>query len=158
MPIETVSGFIPFTVNFTDASTGADEWLWDFGDDTTSTQASPNHTYDQAGTFNVSLTVSNSTANHTFTVASAVIATQPGGEGDDASYALNIAITGNGTVDQGGISPYDAGTVVQLEAIPSSGNSFDRWLGGEVQNSYSATTSITMNSVKNIRAKFSSNA
>ncbi|HEU4552853.1 MAG TPA: PKD domain-containing protein, partial [Chitinophaga sp.] len=34
-------------------------WLWDFGDGTTSTDQSPKHTYTQTGTYTVKLTVSN---------------------------------------------------------------------------------------------------
>lgn len=40
---------------FTDASTGADSWLWDFGDGTTSTQQNPTHTYAADGTYIVCL-------------------------------------------------------------------------------------------------------
>jgi PKD repeat protein len=48
-------------VLFTDMSTGnPTAWTWDFGDGGTSSQQSPQHTYAQAGTFNVTLTASNS--------------------------------------------------------------------------------------------------
>lgn len=47
------------TVSFTDASIGADSYSWDFGDGNTSTEASPTHTYDAAGTYTVELTVTN---------------------------------------------------------------------------------------------------
>ena len=47
--------------NFTDASfTGINSWSWDLGDGTTSTSQNPTHTYANAGTFNVTLIVSNS--------------------------------------------------------------------------------------------------
>ena len=48
---------IPF--NFTDLSTGADSWTWDFGDSTSSNQQSPTHTYTSYGQYNVCLVVSN---------------------------------------------------------------------------------------------------
>jgi PKD repeat protein len=52
------SGVVPHTVTFTDASTGQiDTYAWDFGDGTTSTAASPTHTYVSPGTYSVSLTV-----------------------------------------------------------------------------------------------------
>ena len=52
------SGTAPLTVNFTDQSTGTiDSWSWDFGDGGTSTAQNPSHTYNSAGTFTVSLTV-----------------------------------------------------------------------------------------------------
>lgn len=44
------------TVNFTDASTNATSWLWDFGDATTSTQQNPSHTYAASGTYYVCVT------------------------------------------------------------------------------------------------------
>jgi gliding motility-associated-like protein len=53
----------PATVVFTDASTGATSWQWDFGDvgspSNTSTQQNPSHVYLSAGTYNVTLIVSN---------------------------------------------------------------------------------------------------
>ncbi|RJP43619.1 MAG: PKD domain-containing protein [Desulfobacteraceae bacterium] len=48
------------TVQFTDQSTGnPTSWGWDFGDGNTSTERNPKHTYLTAGTFTVSLTVTN---------------------------------------------------------------------------------------------------
>lgn len=48
----------PFTVQFTDLTTGAMEWLWDFGDGSTSTQQNPAHTYTAVGDYSVTLTAS----------------------------------------------------------------------------------------------------
>lgn len=42
------------TVNFTNGSNGA-SFLWNFGDSTTSTQASPSHTFNRYGTFDITL-------------------------------------------------------------------------------------------------------
>ncbi len=47
------------TVNFQDQSTGAVNWLWDFGDNSTSSQQNPSHTYNGFGSYNVSLIVTN---------------------------------------------------------------------------------------------------
>lgn len=46
-------------VQFTDASTDAKTWNWDFGDGTTSSQVNPAHSYAMPGTYTVTLTVSN---------------------------------------------------------------------------------------------------
>lgn len=49
-------------VQFTDdsRSTGTvNHWLWDFGDGTTSTEQNPSHTYSEAKTYTVTLTVTN---------------------------------------------------------------------------------------------------
>lgn len=55
----TSSGVAPLTVNFTDTSTNATSWLWNFGDGTTSTAQNPTKTFTTVGTFTVQLTVSN---------------------------------------------------------------------------------------------------
>lgn len=47
------------TVQFTDLSQNGNEFKWDFGDGTYSTEYSPAHTYSSAGNYNVNLTVSN---------------------------------------------------------------------------------------------------
>ncbi len=52
------------TVYFTNNSTGGNlTYLWNFGDGNTSTEENPVHTYQTAGTYNVTLTVSNSCGN-----------------------------------------------------------------------------------------------
>jgi PKD repeat protein len=67
LPIETVnllatptSGSANLPVNFTDLSTLASSWLWNFGDGTTSTAQNPSHTYITAGVYNVTLAINNS--------------------------------------------------------------------------------------------------
>ena len=52
----TASGL---TVNFTDASSDATSWAWDFGDLNTSTSQNPSNTYSIAGTYTVCLVVTN---------------------------------------------------------------------------------------------------
>ena len=47
------------TVTFTDASTDAETYAWEFGDGNTSTEASPTHTYETNGSYVAKLTVSN---------------------------------------------------------------------------------------------------
>lgn len=44
-------------IQFTDASTDAGSWLWNFGDNTTSTQQNPAHTFTTGGAYTVKLTV-----------------------------------------------------------------------------------------------------
>ncbi len=58
----TLSCTTPFTVSFTNLSTGTAplNYFWNFGDGVTSTAASPSHTYTAFGNFPVSLTVTNS--------------------------------------------------------------------------------------------------
>ncbi|MFH2036308.1 MAG: PKD domain-containing protein [Candidatus Zixiibacteriota bacterium] len=47
------------TVEFTDITHQAQSWYWTFGDGTTSTEQNPIHVYDTAGTYVVTLTVTN---------------------------------------------------------------------------------------------------
>ena len=54
-------------VTFTDNSTGATGWLWNFGDGTTSTLQNPVHYYSTLGTYTVTLTVSNGVCNNVTT-------------------------------------------------------------------------------------------
>lgn len=55
---ETSSSYIENDpITFTDKSSGAASWFWDFGDDKTSAEQNPTHTYVDAGEFNVQLTV-----------------------------------------------------------------------------------------------------
>lgn len=55
---DPVTGTRPLTVQFSDSSTGSiNTWSWDFGDGNTSTEQNPQHTYEIADTFTVSLTV-----------------------------------------------------------------------------------------------------
>ncbi|MCC6608010.1 MAG: FG-GAP repeat protein [Anaerolineae bacterium] len=50
-----LSGTVPLTVTFTNSSLNAGSFLWHFGDGITSTIASPQHTYTQAGVYTVAL-------------------------------------------------------------------------------------------------------
>ncbi len=61
--IEPVAAFL-FAVNadtvaFVNQSVGADSYLWNFGDGTTSTDANPVHVYAEDGTYTVTLTATN---------------------------------------------------------------------------------------------------
>ena len=48
---------VPFTVSFTNTSSGGNSWSWNFGDAGTSNAQNPVHTYTAAGTYTVSLIV-----------------------------------------------------------------------------------------------------
>lgn len=60
------SGNKPLIVNFADQSTNSPtSWQWNFGDGNTSTQQSPTHTYQNAGSYTVQLAVTNSDGSDT---------------------------------------------------------------------------------------------
>lgn len=55
---DSTGGGVPLTVRFTDISTGnPSAWSWDFGDGFSSTEQNPAHTYSDAGSYSVALTV-----------------------------------------------------------------------------------------------------
>lgn len=63
------TGKVPLTVRFTDTSLNTPtEWSWDFGDNTTTTEQNPLHTYSDVGTFTVSLTATNDDGSDTLTM------------------------------------------------------------------------------------------
>jgi PKD repeat protein len=63
---DTTLGIKPFTVHFTNQSTGyPDSYSWSFGDGATSTEENPTHTYTTGGEFNVALSVTSGTYTDT---------------------------------------------------------------------------------------------
>ncbi|MFA5415070.1 MAG: DUF2341 domain-containing protein, partial [Methanoregula sp.] len=68
------NGYPSLTVQFTDTSTiNPTSWYWDFGDDTTSTEKNPVHTYSTYGTYTVSLTTANDYGSNTITKADLIL-------------------------------------------------------------------------------------
>lgn len=57
----------PCTVQFTNTSTGASTYSWDFGDGATSTSKDPDHQYSNAGSYSVSMTATGDGGNDTET-------------------------------------------------------------------------------------------
>ena len=72
---DTTFGCAPFTVQFTDQSLNASSWAWTFdgGTPATSTDQNPTVTYDTPGTYNVSLTVTNTTGMDNVTTNSFIV-------------------------------------------------------------------------------------
>ncbi len=66
--VTTTNGCYSPVVQFTDSSFGAVSWHWDFGDGSSSSQLNPSHTYTIAGTYSVTLQVSNDGCTDEFTV------------------------------------------------------------------------------------------
>lgn len=83
IPVAATAPLASFTVKptnltaaFTSTSSGTDPrtYLWEFGDSTTSTTQNPTHAYSAAGTYTVSLTVTNSAGSNKTSKAIAVTA------------------------------------------------------------------------------------
>lgn len=79
----SVSGL---TTTFTNSSSNSTSYSWDFGDNTSSTEANPVHTYAADGTYTVILTASNDCGTNTYT-QNVVIITEP-----DAGFTVNTTI------------------------------------------------------------------
>jgi len=72
------TGLVPLAVRFTDLSTGSPTaWAWNFGDGGTSTLRNASHTYLHAGTYTVSLTVTNAAGSDTKTMTGYIRALAP---------------------------------------------------------------------------------
>ena len=81
-------------VTFINGSTNADTYLWDFGDSNTSTAESPVHTYDDPGSYMVTLTVMNNCESADTTVKVLI----PVGI-DETLSAINFRAYPNPTAD-----------------------------------------------------------
>jgi PKD repeat protein len=57
--VNTTYGYNPLCIQFTDKSGNTNGWNWNFGDEATSNEQNPNHTYSKSGIYIVSLSVSN---------------------------------------------------------------------------------------------------
>ena len=75
-----------------------------------------------------------------------------------SQFSLSVASTDGGTVitPGEGLFSYDAGTVVDLVAVPAAGYRFANWAGSvdTIANVNAATTTVTMNSSYHIIARF----
>lgn len=80
------------STSFTDNSTGATSWFWDFGDGNTSTQQNPTHTYAATGNYTVTLTINNACSSQD--VVSFVTSVATLGE------QMKMALVPNPTTDQ----------------------------------------------------------
>ncbi|HKQ59377.1 MAG TPA: S8 family serine peptidase [Candidatus Eisenbacteria bacterium] len=77
------SGVVPFTVNFTDNSSGSPtSWAWDFGDGGNDNVQNPSHQYTVPGNYTVTLTATNACGNDPEVKVAYIEALDPVGVGD----------------------------------------------------------------------------
>ena len=99
-PISTCTG----DVSFTDlSSNGPTSWLWDFGDGNTSTLQNPSYTYNNNGTYNVSLTVTNTYGSDNITNSNLVTVNKPtapivNGGANCGAGTVNLSASGSGVI------------------------------------------------------------
>ena len=106
---DTLQGALPLTVNFSDSSTGiVDDYLWDFGDGTTSTLQNPSHIYNLAGFYDVSLSISNSGESDSLTRADYIEVLPPA---PTAAFSADVTA---------GLSPLDVSFTDQSLDLPTS--------------------------------------
>ncbi|MEN8006704.1 MAG: S8 family serine peptidase [Candidatus Krumholzibacteriota bacterium] len=104
------TGDYPLTVTFTDQSTNTPtSWSWTFGDGGTSTAQNPDYTYTAAGTYSVTLDVSNADGSDSLTRTNYIVVTEPPapeppvaaftGTPTSGDYPLNVTFTDQSTND-----------------------------------------------------------
>ena len=87
------SGDYPLAVSFSDQSSGTPtSWSWTFGDGGTSTAQNPSYSYTVAGTYTVSLSVSNAVGSDSITKLDYITVTEPG-TGGDTMHVADLVIT-----------------------------------------------------------------
>ena len=136
------TGVAPLQVQFYNESPGATSFLWNFGDGGTSTAAAPSHTYAKAGTYSVTLTVTNPSGQLTttktgFITANALQApvanmTATPGSGN-APLPVQFASTSTGTISSYSWNFGDGGT----STSPNPSHSYT------TAGTYTATLTVT---------------
>lgn len=103
--VDSSSGTAPFMASFTDTSSGntaISEWVWDFGDETTSTEQNPTHQYDNPGIYSVSLTVNGDGVSDTEVRTNLIRVFEQPQEGEPLDGELP-----EGSLPEGQTGPYD---------------------------------------------------
>ncbi|SFQ03180.1 GEVED domain-containing protein [Hymenobacter arizonensis] len=113
-------------VQFTDLTTNLPtSWLWDFGDGGTSTLQNPTHQYSASGTYNVTLSATNTYGTASITRLNAVVVSIP---------CLNYCPSnGTGGIGPGGMlqaSPFWMTSVRVSNAVPAYTNTTGNATGG----------------------------
>ena len=132
-------------VDFTDASLNTPtSWLWDLGDGNTSTMQNPTHTYAQAGTYTVCLTVTNDCGSDSSCAAVVVAPVPPANDlcGDAEIIACGGSATGSTVDATSGVDAVDCnagrfgvwyvftGTGDDLTvSLDNAGTDYDTYLG-----------------------------
>src|SRR3954468_3243935 len=117
----TTSGLTAFFTSTSTDDGSIASYAWNFGDTATGTGPTPQHTYTAAGTYNVTLTVTDN-LGATGTTTKQVTVTQPTGPVDFATDTFNRTVSnGWGTADLGG-NWTTSGTAAKFSVTPQTGN------------------------------------
>ena len=99
------------TLQFTDGSTGATSWSWNFGDGTTSTLQNPTHSYSSSGKYTVTLTINGGEDTKTKTDYIHILPNRgtPYLAADGGNFETNVNDFGSGIIT-GSINIWERGT------------------------------------------------
>jgi PKD repeat protein len=122
------NGIVPLSVAFTNLSSGATNYLWDFGDGNLSGLTSPTNSYTNAGTYSVTLTATGPAGTNVLTKTNYILVTLPGvlvvlpasfdfgllATGTTAQTSLLVSNAGPGTLTGSavlsGVGPFTIGS------------------------------------------------
>lgn len=158
--VDVSAGTLPLTVNFTDTSTGTiNEWLWNFGDGSTSAEQSPSHVYYAADTYTASLTTINVAGSvtsistiavsvPTFAATSRLTANLPLAawtsiaEGNNVFVAVSATSNVAATSRDGAIWTQQAITNLGLSKVVFANNKFVALPSSRVNSIFSSTDGV----------------
>ena len=107
-------------------------YSWTFGDNSTSTQANPSHTYAAAGTYGVTLTVTDDEGATTSLTKQVSVSAPPQASFTTSVNGTQLSVNGSGSTDDQGVTSYawtfgDGGTATGATATHTyaAGGTFD---------------------------------
>lgn len=129
---DALANCLPDPVQFGNESSGATDYFWDFGDNSTSTQPNPSHQYAESGVYEVMLVANNpSTCNFSDTAYTQVVVLA------NTVFALEDVAICLGETEQIGLLPIPD-TSITYQWIPDVGLS-----SATVSNPFASPTSST---------------
>jgi PKD repeat protein len=149
----TTSGPAPLAVTFTNTSTGAASFLWDFGDGTSSTATSPVKTFASGGSFLVTLTATGpggvDTETRTITAASSASFTITAGPGQigastTAYESTTLTFTSTSTGSPTSFS-WDFDSVGAPGTLTATGSTVNRSFPGTTSSTRTFVVRLTVN-------------
>ena len=136
---QPLTGSVPLTVTFQNNSNNATQYLWNFGDGNSSTEANPSHSYAQSGNYTVTLQAGDGTVTDTLTRTNFITVS-----------AGDIAISGLNAVNNG---PTLIGQATILTATLTAGSNISyTWAFGDDETATGAVVSHTYQEVGNYTA------
>jgi PKD repeat protein len=121
-----LTGFAPLTVYFTNLSSAATDYVWDFGNGNTSASANPVNIYTSAGTYTVTLAAMNSGGTNTLVrtayilVNSMPLILSPNVNGDDFTFTFETIAGKTYAIEFK--DSLDDMTWQTLQSVPGDGN------------------------------------